>query len=99
MTWRRARSPRCPSIRASVRSQGAVKRIARAGVALLVARREPSLSLGGRHVRPRLGVHAPLELLLDAVVSDRGGGVKRRGDVVLLERLQEAGRRGVVGPD
>ena len=44
-------------------------------------------------MRPGLGVHLALRLLLDAVVADRGGGVEALGDVGVGELDDVAGLR------
>ena len=52
-------------------------------------------------MRPRLAVDVALELALDAVVADRGGGVKRVGHVLLRDSGDDAvgSLRGMVRPD
>ena len=74
-------------------------------VAGAVADLEPPLALGGGAVGPGLGVDPALEVLLDAVVADGGGGVEAVGDVLLGDALDQgvaavgAGLGGgVVGP-
>src|SRR5206468_12766569 len=54
--------------------------VAASWVAALVAGEEPALPLRGRAVRERVGRHAALGLLLDAVVADSRGGVERARD-------------------
>ena len=50
-------------------------------------------------MRPCLGVHLPLELLLDAIVADRSGRVEGVTDLGLGRFLEKARRAGVVHPD
>src|SRR3954454_14842347 len=59
--------------------------VAGVGVSGAIAGREPLLPLSGRAVRPRLRVDLSLELLLEAVVADRGCGVEPVGDVGLRQ--------------
>src|SRR5581483_4991373 len=68
-------------------------------VAGLVAGREPVLALLGGAVRPLLGPHAALELLLEAVVADGGRGVERVGDVRVGRRREVASFCCVARPD
>src|SRR4051812_42743365 len=77
----------------------ALERVAVLRRAALEAGAEPLLPLDGRAVRPGLGVHLPLRLLLDAVVADGGGGVERVGDVRLRHVLDQPRLDGVVRPD
>ena len=70
-----------------------------AGLAALVADREPVLALGRRAVRPRVAVDPALRRLLDPVVADRRGRVQPVGDVGLGQVGQIAGLGGVVRPD
>src|SRR5207247_3578905 len=58
----------------------------------------PLLALRRRAVRPLLRLHAPLGLLLDAVVADGSRGVQRLRDLRVGRRLEEAGIRRVAGP-
>ena len=56
-------------------SNPSAERVALGRVAGLVAVHEPGLALLGGAVGPGLGVDATLELLLNAVVADGGGGI------------------------
>src|SRR5262245_10980095 len=81
------------------RSDGPVERVAGARVTAAVAGREPLLALGRRAVRPGVRVDLALRGLLDAVVPDRGGSIERVGDLLVRDRFEVAGARGVVRPD
>jgi DNA-binding transcriptional regulator YbjK len=72
--------------------------VAGRGIAALVSGEEPVLALLRGAVRPRLTVDLALELLLDAVVADRRGGVQSLGDVPLGEVGEQPGLGGVRGP-
>src|SRR5207245_6806243 len=58
----------------------------------------PLLALRRRAVRPLLRLHAPLGLLLDAVVADGSRGVQCLRDLRVGRRVEEAGIRRVAGP-
>src|SRR3954452_5843332 len=73
--------------------------VAAVRVAGVVPVAEPVLALGGRAVRPRLAVDAPGRGPLDAVVTDRGGGVEPVLDVGRGDLLDQRGVDRVRGPD
>src|SRR6185295_8078307 len=68
-------------------------------VARLVARAEPALTLLRRPVRPRLPIDAAGGGALDAVVTDRGGGIEAVTDVGGRDPLDQRGVDRVGGPD
>src|SRR5687768_4844319 len=61
------------------------ERVAVGDRALLHAALEPFDSLLRRAVRPRFRIHARAGRLLDAVVTDRGGGADALLDVAVLQ--------------
>ena len=60
---------------------------------------EPGPALVGRAVRPRLGRHAALGALLDAVVAHRGRGVERLVDILARDVLDEPGVERAADPE
>src|SRR5438045_7804792 len=75
-----------------------MRRVAAIEVAGLVAGLEPLLALRGRAVRPFLGLHPTLRLLLDAIVADRSRGIERLGDLDVGRCVEVARVRGVPCP-
>src|SRR5688572_19899506 len=86
---------RRPSNAAGGLERGGRERIAALRVAGVEAAPEPALALLGAAVREGLRHHAPLALLLQAVVADRRRGGQRLLDVAGLELVHRAG---VVSP-
>src|SRR5215218_4092128 len=76
-----------------------LERVAPRRIAGLVAGREPLLALFGRPVGPGVGVDLARRGFLDPVVADGCGRVERVRDLGVGERLEIAGRGGVVPPD
>src|SRR3954467_11490125 len=75
------------------------ERVARLHVAGLLTGRKPVLTLGGCPMRERLGVDAALSFLLDAVVANRGRGIKTVCDVALRDLVDIAGIDRVFRPN
>src|SRR5206468_2238824 len=97
---RRVLSPRRPAISCGGSSSPLERlrgeRVAGAGLAAAASRVEPVLALTEGAVREGVGVHAAGGLALQAVVTDRRGGVERLLDVA---RLEVAGLVDRVRPD